>query len=204
VADHHTYFVGSLDGNFSLWAHNADCFPQTVVAAVHEVLQNHKTIPTFPRGLAERVAAQMRIGTDEALAEAVRLLQGAEGGLPGVGPVRAQEIVENIWARMGALPGNIAIRAPHTTAVLRDGYYESNGFRFSDFYYNRLRASGNRPAPGFRAEALLQEAPNPIPEADIPARFLRRIDGFQWYEGGGWEMYYNPTTRVVWHLQPIN
>lgn len=82
-----------------------------------------------------------------------------------------------------------------TTAILRNGYYEINGFRFSEQYYEKLWRTG-RPAPGFRAESILTGAINPTPDPGGMAGFLR-------YVHDGWEMIYNPTTSEVWHLMPI-
>ncbi len=80
------------------------------------------------------------------------------------------------------------------TAILKDGFYEVNGFKFSDFYYNKLWNTG-RGAPSLAAGEILQGATNVTPDA-IKAGFFR-------YEFGGWEMVYNPITKEVWHIQPM-
>lgn len=79
-------------------------------------------------------------------------------------------------------------------AILKDGYYEVNGFKFSEYYYNRLWSKG-RPAPTFTASAILENAKAAIPD--------RAKQGFFRYEFDGWEMIYNPSTKEVWHLSPI-
>jgi hypothetical protein len=81
------------------------------------------------------------------------------------------------------------------TAILKNGYYEVNGFKFSEYYYSRLWATG-RKAPSLIAREVLQGgASKAIPDVIKP--------GFNRYEFGGWEMIYNPSTKEVWHLQPI-
>ena len=140
----------------------------------------------------------MRANTPSSRAEAVRLLQGTESGLRGVGAIRAERIVANLEARMAARAGGAGSSTnAGTTAVLNNGYYDVNGFRFSEYYYNRLWATG-RPSPGIRAESILRGSPGPVPHT----RTAR--PGFERYEHDGWEMIYNPTTREVWHLQPMN
>jgi len=52
-----------------------------------------------------------------------------------------------------------------------------------------------RGAPGLVAKEVLAGAKKGIPDAI-------KI-GFKKYVYGGWEMIYNPTTKEVWHLQPI-
>jgi hypothetical protein len=78
--------------------------------------------------------------------------------------------------------------------ILKNGYYEVNGFKFSEFYYERLWSSG-RNAPSLIAREILESAKNCVP--DIKKR------GFFRYEVADWEMIYNPITKEVWHLQPI-
>lgn len=79
-------------------------------------------------------------------------------------------------------------------AVLIDGYYEVNGFKFSKYYYERLWESG-RPAPALIAQEILNTAKCATPD-------LKKI-GFMRYEVAGWEMIYNPITKEIWHLSPI-
>jgi hypothetical protein len=79
-------------------------------------------------------------------------------------------------------------------AILRKGYYEVNGFKFSERYYNRLWMSG-RKAPSLIAREIL-ENPSVYVLPDSKVGFLR-------YEIEGWEMIYNQATKEVWHLQPI-
>ncbi len=80
-----------------------------------------------------------------------------------------------------------------TVAVLKDGYYEVSGFRFSEYYYKKLWSTG-RGAPSLVAKEILASGVKGTPDAS-KAGFLR-------YEAIGWEMVYNPTTKEVWHIQP--
>jgi len=83
-----------------------------------------------------------------------------------------------------------------TTAILKDGYYEVNGLRFTKYYYEKLWGIGGRPAPSLRAKAILENAPAPMPDP-------KGRDGFYRYVHDGWELIYNPTTKEVYHMQPI-
>ena len=80
-------------------------------------------------------------------------------------------------------------------AILNNGYYEVNGLRFSEFYYNKLWNSG-RGAPSLVAQAILD---NPTKIISDPAGY----QGFFKYFTDEWEMVYNPTTKIVSHIQPI-
>lgn len=79
-------------------------------------------------------------------------------------------------------------------AILRNGYYEVNGFKFSKIYYERLWNEG-RKAPSLVAKEILENT-KPIAKDMIKQGFFR-------YEYGNWEMVYNPASKEVWHLQPI-
>jgi filamentous hemagglutinin len=82
-----------------------------------------------------------------------------------------------------------------SNAILKNGYYEVNGFKFSEYYFNKLWSTG-RGAPSLVAKEVLEGgAKTAVPDA-IKA-------GFNKYVYGGWEMVYNPATKEVWHLQPI-
>ena len=81
-----------------------------------------------------------------------------------------------------------------SNAILSKGYYEVNGFKFSEYYYNKLWAEG-RGAPSLVAKEVLENAKSYIPD--------EKIAGFYRYEHGGWELVYNPSTKEVWHLQPL-
>lgn len=82
-----------------------------------------------------------------------------------------------------------------TGAGAATGYVESNGFRFTTFYWQRLWQTG-RSAPGYRAESILRGATQRTADP-------RGYPGFYRYEYNGWYMIYNPTTRVVSHLVRI-
>ncbi len=81
-----------------------------------------------------------------------------------------------------------------STAILKNGYYEVNGFKFSEYYYNKLWNTG-RKAPSLIAKEILENATTIVPDTIKP--------GFFYYKFGEWEMIYNPTTKEVWHLKPI-
>ncbi|MCC7087184.1 MAG: hypothetical protein IT427_19450 [Pirellulales bacterium] len=75
------------------------------------------------------------------------------------------------------------------------GMVERNGFRFSQSYYTRLWNSGRKAPSLIAGEVLEGAAGKGVPDLVKP--------GFFRYEYGGWELIYNPTTREVWHLQPV-
>src|ERR1700733_8101087 len=79
------------------------------------------------------------------------------------------------------------------TAVIRNGYYEVNGFKFTEYYYKKLWEEGRR-APSLIAQKILENPSRVI--SDTKPGFFR-------YEISGWEMIYNPITKEVWHLQPV-
>ncbi len=79
-------------------------------------------------------------------------------------------------------------------AILKNGYYEVNGFKFTERYYNYLWKSG-RKAPSLAAKAVLENAKTITPDIEKT--------GFFKYLANGWEMVYNPITKEIWHLQPI-
>ena len=79
-------------------------------------------------------------------------------------------------------------------AVLKNGYYEVNGLKFSKIYYEKLWSTG-RGAPSLVANEILASGANGVPDV-VKAGFLR-------YESAGWEMVFNPATKEVWHLQPL-
>ncbi|SEK63787.1 hypothetical protein [Parapedobacter koreensis] len=80
-------------------------------------------------------------------------------------------------------------------AVLKNGYYEVNGFKFSEYYYNKLWSTG-RGAPSLVAKEILEGGAKTAVSDAIKA-------GFYKYIYGGWEMIYNPTTKEVWPLLPL-
>jgi RHS repeat-associated protein len=115
-----------------------------------------------------------------------------EDGLP---PLMEPEEGTTLQTRADpATPG--LPRGPGTRANPPPSGVQSNGFRFTEYYYNRLW-TGGRPAPGFRAESILNGMVGP------PAPDPLGYPGFFRYVHEGWEMVYNPTTGVVSHLQPI-
>ncbi len=93
------------------------------------------------------------------------------------------------------LKNSLSVVNQTSLAILKDGYYEVNGFRFTEYYYNRLWSKG-RKAPSLIAKIILENAKTIMPDPqNYPGYFKYLIDG--------WEMIYNPTTKIVSHLQPI-
>ncbi|HEX4069044.1 MAG TPA: hypothetical protein VHX42_03010 [Candidatus Babeliales bacterium] len=80
-------------------------------------------------------------------------------------------------------------------AILKNGYYEVNGFKFTEYYYNRLWKNG-RGAPSLIAKSILDNTLQIIPDPE-------KIPGFFKYFAEGWEMVYNPTTKIVSHIQQL-
>lgn len=105
----------------------------------------------------------------------------------GTGAVKGASWISKFFSRSKAINQT-------SQAVLKSGYYEVNGFKFSKYYYNKLWDTG-RGAPSLVAKEVLQGAKNFVPDA------VKK--GFNRYEYGGWEMIYNPKTKEVWHLQPF-
>jgi hypothetical protein len=104
--------------------------------------------------------------------------------------------VEEVLPRASQATTKIVDAVNQTSeAILKNGYYEVNGFRFSEFYYNKLWKSG-RGAPSLAVQAILDNPTNVIPD---PAGY----SGFFKYFTDEWEMVYNPTTKIVSHIQPI-
>ncbi|MFC4820070.1 RHS repeat-associated core domain-containing protein [Dokdonella ginsengisoli] len=77
---------------------------------------------------------------------------------------------------------------------LIDRFYQTaeSAFKFSEYYYKKLWATG-RGAPFLQAEEVLNTATKVVPD---------RMPGFNRYTNDHYEMIYNPTTKEVWHLQP--
>jgi hypothetical protein len=91
--------------------------------------------------------------------------------------------------------GNTASVTLTIQRSIRNGFYEVNGFKFSQYYYERLWSHG-RPAPSLIAKMILEGTSGQgVPDPEKP--------GFFRYEVDGWEMVYNPVTNEVWHLQPM-
>ena len=131
------------------------------------------------------------------------LLGGFGKGKPGaslpkqeVKPGAGVGVVEKETA--GGKPGsgeaNVAAKDVREIK-LADGFYQAEGsaFKFSEYYYNRLWSTG-RGAPFLQAEELLNTAKIITPD---------RMPGFNRYVNDFFEMVYNPTTKEVWHIQPL-
>jgi hypothetical protein len=78
---------------------------------------------------------------------------------------------------------------------LTDGFYQANGssFRFSQYYYEKLWATG-RGAPFLQAQEILQTSTTVTAD---------RLQGFYRYTNNTMEMVYNPTSKEVWHIMPL-
>lgn len=94
--------------------------------------------------------------------------------------------------------GYYKINVDHN-AILKNGYYEVNGVKFSEYYYNRLWDNG-RPAPSIFAKEILDSNPTKIPDPEGKSGYFEyKTTGWS----KNWEMIYNPTTKEVYHIQPI-
>jgi hypothetical protein len=80
-------------------------------------------------------------------------------------------------------------------AILKNNYYEVNGFKFSKYYYEHLWETGRKAPSLIAGEVLAGGYKTAIPDV--------AKTGFYKYIYGGWEMVYNPVTKEIWHLQPI-
>jgi hypothetical protein len=65
----------------------------------------------------------------------------------------------------------------------------------SQKYYEKLWNNG-RPAPFIQAEEILKSNPKVTPDP-------KGMPGFQRYEANDLEMVFNPTTKEIWHIQPV-
>jgi len=102
--------------------------------------------------------------------------------------------IRNLAAKEALSIGIEGVVNTGNTAILKNGFYEVNGFKFGEIYYNRLWNEG-RKAPSLIAKEILERANRVVPDKDI--------SGFYKYYFSRWEMVYNPTTKEVYHLQPI-
>ena len=80
-------------------------------------------------------------------------------------------------------------------AVLKNGFYEVNGFKFSEYYYKKLWNTG-RGGSSLVAREILENATQVAPDAEK--------SGFFRYVFENWEMVYNPDTKEIWHILPID
>jgi RHS repeat-associated protein len=96
---------------------------------------------------------------------------------------------------LAARGAKVGARVAGRQIELIDGFYDAAGsrFKFSEYYYERLWSTG-RPAPFLQAQEVLETATSVTPD---------KVNGFFRYANDLMEMVYNPTTREVWHLQPI-
>ncbi len=120
-------------------------------------------------------------------------LATAEGIEVPLGKAASENVLAQEIAQTGKIDLNY-LTNQSGEAILKNGYYEINGFKFSERYYKRLWDSG-RPAPSLIAKLILES-----PEVVVADQFKQ---GFYKYVADGWEMVYNPSTKEVWHLQPI-
>lgn len=104
------------------------------------------------------------------------------------------QLRSNNNARSGGGSNGAAINQS-STAILKDGYYEANGFKFTEYYYKRLWDTG-RKAPSLTAQSILDYATEVIPDP-------RGYEGFYKYVADDWYMIYNPITKIVSHLEKL-
>jgi len=98
-----------------------------------------------------------------------------------------------------------------STAILKNGYYEVNGVKFSEYYYNRLWDKG-RKAPSLITKKILETADSIILDIEKPGFFKYETANHELiynsvtkkYETANWELVYNPVTKEVWHLKQID
>lgn len=122
---------------------------------------------------------------------------------------KASEIAKSV--KSGSKSGEIAATVEHSAstvineinqtsqAILKNGYYEVNGFKISEFYYKRLWEKG-RHAPTLFAKDILKDAKKILP--DLEKKGFFRYETQTWQKN--WEMVYNPVTKEIWHLQPLS
>ena len=95
-------------------------------------------------------------------------------------------------------------------AILKDGYYEVNGVKFTEYYYNRLWNNG-REAPSLTTKKILQSADSITLDMKKPGFLKYKTANSELMynpvtkkcETANWELTYNPATKEVWHLQQI-
>jgi filamentous hemagglutinin len=102
----------------------------------------------------------------------------------GVAVGRTADKAAQVLARTGTRP-----------IIYQSGFYIADGFKISEAYYTRLWAVG-RPAPFLQAREIINSKPTITPDPGGMQGFLR-------YESAGLEMIYNPTTKEIFHIQPI-
>ena len=99
---------------------------------------------------------------------------------------------------------------PTSQAILKDGYYEVNGMKFTEYYYNRLWNNG-RKAPSLTAQKILETADTVVLDIEKPGFLKYETTNQQLfynpstkkYEKYNWELVYNPVTKEVWHMEPL-
>jgi predicted double-glycine peptidase len=79
----------------------------------------------------------------------------------------------------------------NSNAILKNGYYEVNGFKFTEYYYNKLWKVGGRPAPSLISKLVIENATTVIKDSK---------EGFYKMATSDWEIVWNPATGEVWHL----
>jgi hypothetical protein len=112
----------------------------------------------------------------------------------GRGVARAEVALGKMEAKVGDKLG-LKAGAVGREIILTDGFYqaEKSAFKFSEYYYKKLWDTG-RGAPFLQAEEVFKTAKTILPD---------RMPGFNRYVNDTFEMIYNPTTKEVWHLQPL-
>jgi hypothetical protein len=150
-------------------------------ALAQEIIETTAELINKPAGLVSEVIATAQ--------QDVKFLEKAREAGTSVG----KEFVKLVEEKISKSPNSLSDINKTCEAILKNGYYEVNGFKFSEYYYNRLWEKG-RKAPSLVAQAIL----------DNPKIIISdKKPGFFRYEIDGWEMIYNPTTKEVWHVQQI-
>ncbi len=184
--------------------------PQTLVA-IYEYAQKNNVTEDVARVGTKAVVDMMLLHgvtkvvsaiTTESLPTFVSCMrkggESAEVAVTAEGvPVRCAEEVACLMEKMESANAKIAAAAKdNISGALKETYYEVNGFKFTQFYYDKLWNNGRR-CPGFRAESVLRGATTIVPDP-------RGYEGFFKYIHNDWEMIFNPSTKVVAHLSPIS
>lgn len=141
------------------------------------------------KSLAEKLAHKLKVPvTSVATAEGIEIKVAADAIKNAV----KQDAITAANSTKTINSPNTAINQT-STAIFKNGYYEVNGFKFTEYYYERVWNTG-RGGPSLVAKEILDNATHVVTD---------KRPGFFRYEYGGWELVYNPQTKEIWHVQPM-
>jgi hypothetical protein len=186
VSECHTCFVGGDKWGFSVWAHNAACTPDEVSKATREVLS---TASFRGKGnLRARVVEALRLNDFD---QAAAFLQE----LRGIGPARAEAIVEKLQERAPEAPpapGPYGINLETLTPTNKvASHIPERPYINSTHTIREIIESGvPRPDPGGVPGALRWDAPGTFWQQGmrVPSR-------------GVYELVIDPSTNRILHFQ---